>query len=244
MMNNYNAIAQFYDCLTDNVEYEARSTYISGFLSRYGVNAGANVLDIACGTGRLTKLLSDNGYKVSAVDISPEMLSVADERCSGQVSFYLADMTSFCDNIQYDACVCSLDGINHLANQNEVTKCFGSVAKSLRTQGIFIFDVNTIFKHREILAGNAFVFDEEDFFLSWDNELVDHVTVRIFLDLFVYKNGIYERYSDTFCERAYTFDEMKKILENDFEIIGVYDDLTINEPKEDSQRLYYVCRRK
>jgi len=83
MINPYDAWAQVYDHLTENVEYEARSAYISGFFLQYGVEPGAQVLDLACGTGSLTRVLAERGYEMIGADLSQEMLAQAAEKCRG-----------------------------------------------------------------------------------------------------------------------------------------------------------------
>ena len=90
---------------------------------------------------------------------------------------------------------------------------------------------------------DTFVFDEEDFFLSWDNEYLGDNTVRILLDFFVFNGSSYDRYSEEFYEKAYSIDEIVSALDG-FEIIDIFDDLTFDKPKDDSERLYFVCKRK
>ncbi len=241
-MSSYQTFAQFYDRLTDNVDYKVRSDYISNFFSQYGKNA-KSILDLACGTGSLSKLLSEKGYNVTGVDLSEEMLTVASDKCGPSVRFIKADMTDFSFSEQFDCCVCTLDSINHLDTIEKVGKCFDCVAQCIKIDGVFVFDVNTIYKHKYVLADNTFVFDEEDFFLSWDNESEEDNNVRILLDFFVYNGINYDRFSEEFTERAYTADELKGLLSS-FEIIGIYDELTFDSPKKDSERIYFVCKRK
>ena len=71
---------------------------------------------------------------------------------------------------------------------------------------MFIFDVNTIYKHREILADNSFVYEYPDVFCVWQNSLDEETdTVDIMLDFFEEnEDGTYERTSEDFSERAYT----------------------------------------
>ena len=104
-------------------------------------------------------------------------------------------MTDFELPHKVDCCVCSLDSINHLKDIVEVKKCFDCVYNSLNDGGVFVFDVNTVYKHKNVLGNNTFVFDEEDFFLSWDNEYLGDNTVRILLDFFVYNGKNYDRFS-------------------------------------------------
>lgn len=238
---SYNTFALFYDRLTENADYEVRSDYISNFFSQYG-NGGKKVIDLACGTGTLCVLLSAKGYDVTGVDLSADMLTVAKNKCPDS-EFICADISDFDISEKFDFCTCTLDSINHLADINEVKKCFNSVYNCLEKGGLFVFDVNTIYKHNEVLCDNTFVFDEEDFFLSWDNELMENNQVRILLDFFVCNGKNYDRFSEEFVEIAYSVDELKSALK-DFEIIGIYDELTENSPKSDSERIYFVCRRK
>ena len=239
----YDLFALYYDDLTDNVDYEAGSDYISGFLKESGVNEGAKVIDLACGTGTLSLLLKNKGYDVIGVDMSEEMLTVADRKACGSIPFIKAKMQDLVMPDPADACVCCLDSINHLTDIEEVKKTFSSVYGCLKKDGIFIFDVNTIYKHEKILAGNSFVFDKDGYFLAWDNEPLDYGAVRIILDFFVFNGKNYDRYTEEFIERAYEENELRAALEGRFEILGVYDEFTRSPAKKDSQRLYFVCKR-
>lgn len=240
-MSSYNTFARFYDYLTQNVDYKVRSEYISNFFS--DCKRDGKLLDLACGTGTFSKIFSDSGYSVTGMDNSEEMLTVAQEKCGGKVELIKGDITDFALPEKYNFCICMLDSINHLKDIEYVKKCFECVYNALDYGGIFVFDVNTVYKHKFVLADNAFVFDEEDFFLAWDNEFKGDNTVRILLDFFVYNGRNYDRYSEEFYEKAYELDEIKSALSG-FEITGVYDELTQDPPKDDSERIYFVCKRK
>ncbi|MDE5605248.1 MAG: class I SAM-dependent methyltransferase [Eubacterium sp.] len=237
----YNYFALHYDELTENVDYKVRSAYISGFFNKYGIST---ILDLACGTGTMSLLLKEQGYNVIGIDLSSEMLSIADNKANGAIPFMKAEMQNFKLSEPVDACVCCLDSLNHLDNLKDVGKTFECVYNSLNENGIFIFDVNTIYKHRNVLANNTFVFDEENYFLSWDNELIDDYSVRILLDFFVYNGNSYDRYSEEFTETAFETEALLDSLSPYFEVLGIYDDLTFDKPKTDSERLYFVCKRK
>ena len=239
-MSSYNTFAQFYDHLTENVDYKVRSNYISGFFSEYG-NGGKKVLDLACGTGSITKHLTEMGYDVIGIDLSEEMLTAAKEKCP-ECIFIKADMTDFTLPDQLDFCLCSLDAVNHLTEFQQVCNCFKCVGNALNSGGLFVFDVNTQYKHREVLGDNTFIYDEEDFFLSWDNHYTDDI-IEIYLDFFVFNGKNYDRFSENFSEKAYSTAQLICALEKDFEIIGIYDELTLDTPKEDSERIYFVCKK-
>ena len=242
-MSSYNIFAQFYDRLTENADYQVRSSYISNFFSQYGRGKGT-VLDLACGTGSVAKQLSDAGYNVIGIDLSEDMLTVASGKRIENAVFIKADMTDFLLPEKVDYCVCSLDSLNHLDSLSEWRNCFECVFDSLTKGGLFVFDVNTIYKHNEILADNAFLFDEEDFFLAWDNELLKKNKVRILLDFFVYNGVNYDRFSEEFIETAYSIEEIISAFSDLFDIIGIYNELSLEPPREDSERLYFVLRKK
>ena len=219
---SYNTFAKFYDKLTENVEYKKRADYISSFFRRYADKCDT-VLDLACGTGSVSKYLSDLGYNVIGLDLSDEMLTVASSKQIKNAMFIKGDMTDFELPHKVDCCVCSLDSINHLKDIVEVKKCFDCVYNSLND-------------------GGGFVFDEEDFFLSWDNEYLGDNTVRILLDFFVYNGKNYDRFSEEFNEKAYSVNELKSVL-NNFNIIGIYDELNLDDIKDDSERIYFVLKK-
>lgn len=245
-MSSYNFFAEFYDALTKNVEYEVRSDYISDFFIAENIQSGT-IIDLACGTGSVSACLARKGYNIFGVDLSPQMLSFAENKLSAlgcDYSLINSAMQDFEADIPVDGVVCLLDSINHLTDITDVERTFFNVYKSLKNGGLFIFDVNTIYKHQKILFDNTFVFDEEDYFLVWDNEQVSDREVRILLDIFAYNGSSYDRYSEEFNEYAYSIEELTNLLNcAGFKSVRVYDDLTKDSPKHDSERLYFVCKK-
>lgn len=243
-MKPYNHFAEIYDDLTENVNYKVRSDYISDFFNKYSIPQNASVLDLACGTGSITAELLKKGYSPIGIDLSNEMLTVADSKLSGKIQLINADMRDFKLVNPVDAAVSLLDSINHLESEDDLNECFECVYNSLKNNGLFIFDVNTVYKHNYILGNNTFVFDEENYFLSWDNELLKNNKIRIMLDIFMFNGESYDRFSEEFIETAYETDTLKRLLTPYFDVLGVYDELTLNNPESNSERLYFVCKRR
>ena len=77
-MSSYEFLAGGYDERTYDVAYAAWADYIERHFRR-GI-PGKTILDLACGTGSLSVLLAEHGYRVIGVDLSEEMLAVADEK--------------------------------------------------------------------------------------------------------------------------------------------------------------------
>ena len=245
-MSSYEYLSSVYDELSENVDYDVRSDYISDIFCDNSICSGT-VLDLACGTASMSARLMKKGYNIIGIDLSEQVLEIASQRLSQigeNFALLKADMQDFSLNTSADACICCLDSINHLNTLNAVECSFNCVYKSLKQGGLFVFDVNTVYKHQCILSGNTFVFDEENYFLVWDNEQVDEKTVRILIDLFRFNGRSYDRFSEEFCETAYSVDELKDALKNaGFVDIKVYDELTYNNPEVTSERLFFVCKK-
>lgn len=243
---NYDVLAAVYDDFTLNAEYEKRAEYFAKILEKNSITSGV-LLDLACGTGTLSFLFEKAGFDVIGADISGEMLSIASTKKSelgSDVLFIEQDMRELELYSKVNACVCALDSINHLECIADVKKAFKSLSHFTEKGGIFIFDVNTEYKHTHILADNCFVYESENCFLSWQNEINDDNSVEIYLDLFTEESGLYKRESEYFKEYIYSDTDLEKALnEADFEVLGIYDDLSFEKPTGTSQRKVFVCRK-
>lgn len=241
-MSSYSFFARFYDVLTEDVNYKVRSDYISDFLLAENIKNGT-LIDLACGTGSFSVEFAKKGFDVIGVDMSSEMLMIAKSKLDS-ANLICSKMQDFVLENSADSIISCLDSINHLTDINDVQKAFDNAYASLKDNGVFVFDVNTIYKHNEVLANNTFIFDEDNYYIVWDNELVDDREVRILLDFFIYNGDSYDRYSEEFNERAYSIEELQDMLKSSgFHDIKVYDELTTDAPKNDSERLYFVCKK-
>lgn len=248
-MSGYAEFSGVYDILTQNVDYLARADYIADLLSRNGVTGGI-LLDLACGTGSLSVEMAKKGFEVIGVDASGEMLSIAMNNAyeAGQNILFLCQQMQQLDLYGTINCaICTLDSINHLTEKEDVQAAFDKVSLFMEKDGIFVFDVNTPYKHREILADNSFVYEADGVYCVWQNTLdKDTDTVRIDLDIFnEIEPDIYERSQESFCERAYEISELEGMLTKaGFETVAVYDELTYQPPHEKSQRVFITARKK
>ena len=248
-MSGYSLFSSVYDALTENVNYAARAQYIADLLAENGITGGI-LLDLACGTGTLSVEMSKRGYEVIGVDASGEMLSIAMNNAaeSEQSIMFLCQTMQELDLYgTINAAICTLDSINHLTDEEDVQAAFDKVSLFTEPGGIFVFDINTIYKHRNILADNTFVYDLDDVYCVWQNTLdKSSDTVQIDLDIFEeIEEGIYERMQESFCERAYPLSDIKSMLTKaGFETVAVYDELSHDAPQENSERLFVIARKK
>lgn len=247
-MAYFEAFASVYDIFTEGVDYKTRAEYILSLLRNNGIENGT-LLDLACGTGSLTVEFCKKGFETIAVDLSEDMLLSAREKLEsfGDKALILCqDMRQLDLFGTVNAAVCSLDSINHLDNIDDVRTVFQKVSLFTEPGGVFVFDVNTLYKHNCILADNTFVYESEDAFLVWQNSLQeDGRSVDIMLDIFTQnENGLYERESEDFTETAYSEEEITAaLLQAGFTDIEVFDDLSFDKPSETSQRVYFTAKK-
>ncbi len=246
-MDSYSNFARFYDLLTGNISYKKRAEYFDCAINKFGGKKGI-LLDIACGTGSLSEEMAKLGYDVIGVDASYEMLSIAlDKKIESRlpIQYLCQDMTELDLFGTVDATVCSLDSINHLPDINSVKKTFERVSLFSNPGAIFIFDVNTPYKHKEILADNVFVYDLDDVFCVWQNSYDENnCTVEINLDFFEKSGETYYRFEENFCERAYPPEELDKLLvESGFKVLGHFELDTFDNPREKSEKIVFVAQK-
>ena len=248
-MASYGEFAYYYDGLTDNVDYEKRCDYIRDLLAENGVGEGI-LLDLACGTGTVSLILSRMGYDVIGVDASEDMLSVAQEKKmeTGEDVIFLCQRMEELDLYgTINAAVSTLDSINHVTDADTVREIFRRVSLFMEDKGIFIFDVNTPYKHRNVLGNNTFVYDTDEVYCVWQNSTDESLLTTISLDIFEKDEDdeeTYYRYSEEFSERAYELDDIKSWLEEcKFEVTAVYEEMTRDSVKADTQRAVFVARK-
>lgn len=242
----YEVFADYYDRLTGNVEYKKRAQYILELLKKHNHQAGLT-LDLACGTGSLTLELKKMGVDIYGIDGSPDMLSVALQKASeaGEQILYLCQRMQSIDLYgTIDTCLCTLDSINHITDIKDVQKTFDRVSLFMNEGGYFVFDANTVYKHKEVLKDNVFVFDTEEVYCVWQNTPCKDNIVEISLDFFIPDGNNYYRMSENFRERAYTVEELSQMLETaGFAVEGIYGDMTFADPCETEQRLVFVAKK-
>ncbi len=242
----YEVFADYYDRLTGNVEYKKRAEYLLRLLTKHNHEPGLT-LDLACGTGSLTLELKKMGVDIYGIDGSADMLSVALQKAAeeGEQILYLCQKMQSIDLYgTIDTCLCTLDGINHLTDKKLVQKTFQRVSLFMNEGGLFVFDVNTVYKHRKVLADNVFVFDTDEVYCVWQNTPAQGDVVEISLDFFIPEGDGYYRMTETFRERAYTTEELSEMLQSaGFKVEGIYGDMTFDAPNDDEQRLIFVARK-
>ena len=243
-MNAYTSFAQVYDLFMDNVPYEEWAMRITEILKEYGIDSGI-VLDLGCGTGKLTRLMEEQGFDMIGVDNSFEMLDIARESSKDNILYLLQDMREFelYGTVQavYSAC----DSINYILEEEDLREVFSLVNNYLDPKGIFIFDINTRYKYEELLGENTFAETREEGSFIWDNYYDPEDEINEY-DLTLYIKDEKEkflRFQENHYQRCYDFQTIKGLLqEAGLEFVAAFDDYSKSPVHEQSERILIVAR--
>lgn len=248
-MEQYASLYSVYDELNESFDYDALANFLSEVIKENEKVNTALVLDLACGTGKLTFKLREHGYDMTGVDLSSGMLSVAHEYAVtngiNDVLFLCQDMTEFELYGTVDACVCTLDSINYLTKLSDVKKCFSLVHNYLIPDGVFIFDVNTPYRFKEIYGNNDFILENENSLCAWQNEYNEKTKIcKFYLSIFKEnEDGRYNRYDEIQKEKCYERKQIEKALDEcGFEVIAVYGDIDKKDAENTDEKWYFVAR--
>ena len=248
-MEAYSSFAQVYDMFMDNVPYEEWSRYLIGLLKEYGIEDGL-VADLGCGTGKITRLLSDAGYDMIGVDNAAEMLEIAREIQEDEerddIWYLLQDMRELELSGEVNAMVSICDSMNYILEEEDLKEVFLRVKEYLQTGGIFIFDMNTLHKYRDMIGETTIAENREDGSFIWDNYFYEDEMVNEYeLTLFIREeNGLFRKYEETHYQRAYELDTVKRLIEEaGLKFVTAYDAFTREPVSKDSERMYIIARK-
>lgn len=241
----YNEFAYFYDELNGEADYDALYTYIKGQLDAHGVADGI-LADLGCGTGDLTLMLTQAGYDMIGVDQSEEMLAVLREKAD---ELGIADRLLLLrqDILELDlfgtirGAVSTFDTYNHIGPRARFEQAVARAAFFMEKGGVFLFDLNTPYKHRQVLANNEFVLEGPDAVCRWKNACApagDRVDISI--EIRYLDTG--EVFREQFSEYTYELDYVKQVLrENGFALAALCDGETFGPLRPDSQRYIFTA---
>ncbi|GFI30734.1 cypemycin N-terminal methyltransferase [Lachnospiraceae bacterium] len=262
-MEAYTGFARVYDLFMDNVPYGEWSRYLLSLLKEYGAKDGI-VLELGCGTGKMTRLLSRAGYDMIGIDNSEEMLQMAREaeyeakeypavqaesQSREDILYLLQDMREFELYGTVKAVVSICDCVNYILEEEELLQVFRLVNNYLDPGGVFIFDLNTLYKYREVLGENVICENREEGSFIWENFYDEKEKLNQYdLTLFLREeesSPLYRKYEETHFQRGYELKQVKMLLEQaGMEVLAVYDGYTREPVRDDSQRVTVIAREK
>jgi SAM-dependent methyltransferase len=246
-MESYGRFAGVYDVFMDNVNYREWADYIIETLAQDGIRDGL-VLELGCGTGTVTEMLADAGYDMIGIDNSEEMLAEAMEKraeSGHDILYLLQDMQDFELYGTVRAVISVCDSMNYLTDEEDLEYLFALVNNYLDPGGLFIFDMNTIHKYRDVIGDTTIAEDREDGSFIWENSYDRENSLNIYeLALFLPReDGLYEKCEEEHVQKAYSIEAIKAmIVKAGMELVAVYDAYTHNPGDENCERLTFVAR--
>ena len=216
-MDAYTGFAEVYDLFMDQVPYEKWSRRITEILREYGIPDGL-VLDLGCGTGSMTELLADAGYDMIGVDASEEMLERAYEKraeSGHDILYLLQDMREFELYGTVRAIVSVCDSLNYITEEEDLLQVFRLVWNYLDPDGVFFFDMNTIYKYKEMLGETTIAENREEGSFIWENYYDPEEQLNQY-DLTLYvqdEDDRYVRFEETHIQKAYALERVLELLE-------------------------------
>lgn len=241
-MEAYSDFAEVYDLFMEDVPYDEWTDFIITKLSEYGVKDGL-VLDLGCGTGEITMRLSDKGFDMIGVDLSPDMLNIANSKKGERDILYLnQDMCSFELYGTVRAVVCICDSVNYVTEPEDLLECFRLVNNYLDPDGIFIFDFNTDYKYAEVIGDCTIAENRDEASFIWENTYYPDEHINEYeITVFKKQGELYSKFSETHYQRGYTVEEMKGLIEKAGMIFLDCIDADDDEP---GQRFRIIAREK
>lgn len=238
-MSDYDKVAKFYDTVIGRSEDEIK--FVKRRIQKYNSSA-RSVLEIGCGTGSNLEVLSKN-YEVSGIDISKEMLKIARKKIP-QGTFHLQDIRQFDLKKKFDVIICIYDTINHIKLFNDWKKVFKAVSSHLNNNGLFVFDINTIYKLSAISEISPLVHKFGNNFLIMDIRKLTANTFNWNLKVFEKKQtNNYKLYESNIKESSFEIENISEALSQHFYFKKIEDESGKNV-KPLSERIYFICKKK
>lgn len=240
----YAELAEIYDRIMSHVDYNDWANYISSIFEKFDIKVN-NILEIACGTGNLSVILHERGYRVTSTDLSSNMLLYARNKFIENnipLRLFVSDMSCLPLKAKFDAALCLYDSVNYLLDPELLSKSFTGAAGALKKGGIYIFDICTIKNSRLFFSNHVISEDFGD--VRYERTCIYYHADSIQENSFNIIKGsesIYEKH----LQKIYKISEIINIIPSDeFELLGIFDDMSFNGGSEDSERVHFVLKRK
>ncbi len=244
-IEQFEGFAKYYDrFMLRLVNYPAWVDYIIKIFKEHNLYP-RTILDVACGTGIPSLLLAKKGYRIIGVDNSLPMLEVFKEKIAKtnyDIQTFHSDIKNFTLNEKVDAAISLYDSINYLLTEDDLKSCFQSVFNSLNPNGIFTFDMNTIYCLESFWSNREAPRQIDNVYSIWQNsfnpiEKISTLTLTVFTD-----DGRY--FKEVHRERGYPRETIEKILQlAGFIDIKFYAHLTFLEPIDTTYRIMIVAKK-
>lgn len=237
-------MAQVYDSLMYDADGGEWFSYIHELLKRAGVPPKSRILEVGCGTGRVTLPIAQAGFDVVALDASEEMLGEAAEKLRENalpVHFVCGDMQDFALPKPVAAVVCACDGVNYLTEDGDAEAFFDRCHGNLIPGGALAFDLSSHKKLTQNIGNNVFFDDGDVVTCLWRNQVSGNL-LHMDLTFFVQEGELYRRMDEEQLQRAYRIDEIAGMLKNaGFSSVEAFAFNTWDPATEENERIQFLA---
>ena len=246
---NYHKFAYIYDELMKDAPYEEWVKLTLQLIEKLGINP-KNIVDLGCGTGNIAIPLSKQGYQLTGIDLSEDMLSVAyDKMQENQVMFPLFQQNMMELELPHlaELIVSYCDSLNYLNGMEEVKQTFKQVHQNLEEGGYFFFDMHSPYKITKIFNQHSFAWNDEDISVIWLTDVDDEkLTVEHNLTFFVaQEDHLYEKFHEVHMQQTYTIEQVNELLvETGYDLVATYGDFQLTPVTETTERIFYVAKKR
>lgn len=246
----YQQMANLYDKLMADAPYDQWAKLTKDVLKQSTIPVH-NMVDLGCGTGQITTRLANMGYQMTGLDYSVDMLSYAEQRASEQrlsIQWINQDLREMEGLTGMDAVVSYCDVMNYITSQEELHVVFSHVAKMLKENGLFIFDVHSLYHVANNLVNQTFATVDEDMSSIWFCSEGDEQG-EMFHDLtfFVSNGESYSRFDEFHHQKTFSIEKYQNLLEqNGLQIRNIYSDFSLKSEStlEKAERIFFVAEKR
>lgn len=242
--SQFNDLAPFYDELMMGVPYQLWVRYLEDIFNRYK-SAPKSILDVACGTGNVSEVLADRGYDVTGIDLSVDMINVAKSKQPVRVDYYAQGIAQLNLHKRFDAAVSLFDSLNYVTDASELALGMRKVYEHLEDNGLFIFDVNTIYALENHFFDRGCLSEDVYPRYLWTSEY-DHSTAICTVNMIfeAMADGELVRFKEVHRQRGYSLEELSSMMiDAGFDLLDIFSAYKFKKPNRRSDRVFFIGRK-
>jgi SAM-dependent methyltransferase len=239
---------KYYDIIYRDKNYRKETEYVSNIIRRYKPDA-RQLLELGSGTGNYSVFFSELGYEITGIDISAEMVAISNSKSIMSFTALRDDMSLFELNKQFDAAVSLFHVINYLLDDKKIISCFKQVAKHLKPNGIFVFDVwhsDAVIKEK--LKRTIKSIENDSLQITRTAEAIDFydnvVNVHHGWKVCDKSNNELEEFNELHSMRHFNIEEINSFADAaNFTVIKAEEFLTAKNPSADTWGVCYILQK-